>query len=675
MFHDFPVKAPLSDSDLSIWRPANWPLRWRVSVSASLILLVGLLSLQLLQQRFEREAVLTAAQQRAQVSADRTADLIDRRVRELMRATELVSAGITPALMQDRAALAQFLQDKPIARSMFANTFVADASGQVLALVDGSGSRLPQLSIADRPYFQQLMRTSAGVASEPVQGRFSAEPVMIFAHPIVVGGKVVGAFGGALRLASRDLLTDLAVARTLGVGQTSVTDAEGHLLAHPLRSALLQQITAVESLPANIVDADAQHPQLRDWARASPGDELLATARVVSTGWRVWYAQTEADLTAPLHSAQRKGMLGAAALAAGLFVLLLLTVQRQFGPMVWLAANAPSIADGHQELPQQLQQDPSEVGQVARALDAVLRERGEAAKQLQAIKARLTVVLNAAPMAMAFTRERRFEFVNEEAERLLGWQPGELVGREAMVIFASADAYAAMGPRVADAFASQGVFSEEIEMRHTSGVAFWVRLQGRPADRFDASAGTIWSWQDVGEERRERQQLQHAAAHDTLTGLANRDTFMARLETEWAEAVNGEPATVLMMDLDHFKPLNDAHGHAAGDAMLVAVARELHKPVRAQDLVARLGGDEFGLILPQCSPAAAMAIAERLRQSVAHLRVDWGSHRLSVGLSLGLAPAELSQNGAVAWLAAADAALYRAKHDGRGRVAFLRVLP
>lgn len=157
------------------------------------------------------------------------------------------------------------------------------------------------------------------------------------------------------------------------------------------------------------------------------------------------------------------------------------------------------------------------------------------------------------------------------------------------------------------------------------------------------------------------------AAHDPLTGLANRRHATARLQAACADADRrNEPLSVLMLDLDHFKRVNDRHGHAGGDSVLVALAQVLRRELRASDLAARHGGEEFLAVLPACDPTDALATAERIRLAVAtmHVPVPDGAARVTV--SIGVATRDAGEAPG-ALVARADAALYRAKASGRNR--------
>ena len=161
------------------------------------------------------------------------------------------------------------------------------------------------------------------------------------------------------------------------------------------------------------------------------------------------------------------------------------------------------------------------------------------------------------------------------------------------------------------------------------------------------------------------------SSRDALTGLANRRQFELALTSEIDRvARTGEPALVLMTDIDHFKRINDAHGHSAGDLVLRAVAYVLRECVRPMDTVARFGGEEFAMILANCSPSFGHAVAERVRLKVQARRVAIGAgQEVSVTVSIGGAYApQWVRSSPTLWVDRADRQLYRAKDCGRNRV-------
>ena len=195
-----------------------------------------------------------------------------------------------------------------------------------------------------------------------------------------------------------------------------------------------------------------------------------------------------------------------------------------------------------------------------------------------------------------------------------------------------------------------------------------LRQAGHPvADRPDASTPDLLStdWiQSVIDA------LCDLSSRDALTGLANRRQFELAIDREIDRvARTGETTMILVLDIDHFKRVNDTYGHAAGDVVIQSVARALQDCVRPMDTVARIGGEEFAIILPNCQPAFGQAVAERIRRRVEANPVQAARHQtIPVTVSAGGAFApQWVRSSAKLWLERADQQLYRAKAEGRNR--------
>ena len=161
------------------------------------------------------------------------------------------------------------------------------------------------------------------------------------------------------------------------------------------------------------------------------------------------------------------------------------------------------------------------------------------------------------------------------------------------------------------------------------------------------------------------------SSRDALTGLANRRSFELALAREIDRVARvGEPALLLVLDIDHFKQVNDTHGHASGDLVLKAVAKALLECVRPMDMVARVGGEEFAIVMPNCPATFGETVSERVRRRIEAMPVPIGPRRqirISVSIGGAFAPQWVRSSPAL-WIERADVQLYRAKGQGRNRV-------
>ncbi|RUT33035.1 sensor domain-containing diguanylate cyclase [Arsenicitalea aurantiaca] len=166
----------------------------------------------------------------------------------------------------------------------------------------------------------------------------------------------------------------------------------------------------------------------------------------------------------------------------------------------------------------------------------------------------------------------------------------------------------------------------------------------------------------------EQIELRQIAEQDSMTGALTRRGFIAEMEKDFARARRYDrPSALLVLDIDNFKAINDAHGHPAGDAVVIAVARACMQSMRASDAFGRIGGEEFAMLLPETDAGDALACAERIRQLIAELTVDTSAGPLSVTASFGVAAMGPAITGPEQWFSEADIALYEAKRYGRNR--------
>ncbi|THF62442.1 diguanylate cyclase [Pseudothauera nasutitermitis] len=180
--------------------------------------------------------------------------------------------------------------------------------------------------------------------------------------------------------------------------------------------------------------------------------------------------------------------------------------------------------------------------------------------------------------------------------------------------------------------------------------------------------GRVWIYEDVTEQRNTARKLVALAERDPLTNLFNRRRFHEELERLLADAErHGTRVGLLAIDLDGFKPINDAFGHQAGDEVLVTLAREVGGIIRRNELFFRLGGDEFGVLVPDAEENDLIGLARRIVEGVAALRFEFAGRPAHLTASLGIALYPDHAGDGEALIAAADHAMYRSKNEGRNR--------
>jgi diguanylate cyclase (GGDEF)-like protein/PAS domain S-box-containing protein len=261
------------------------------------------------------------------------------------------------------------------------------------------------------------------------------------------------------------------------------------------------------------------------------------------------------------------------------------------------------------------------------------------------------------------SRDGVIEWISPSIEGNLGWAPTEVVGLSMSEFSHPEDADTRL--RVRSDVASGLTNTYRGRVRCRDGSWLWVDVRARAGIGADM-VSTMWN---TTAEVTAQEALAHAASHDALTGLANRSLLLSELDHSLAASRrSGLPTAVLLLDLDHFKYVNDSLGHAIGDELLCAAASRMIAAVRAGDVVARPGGDEFVVVMRNLAdPAEALAVAERLTESFRDPIVV-GDAELFSTASVGVAVATSPDQDALDLLREADTAMYQAKEEGRDRV-------
>jgi diguanylate cyclase (GGDEF)-like protein/PAS domain S-box-containing protein len=341
---------------------------------------------------------------------------------------------------------------------------------------------------------------------------------------------------------------------------------------------------------------------------------------------------------------------------------LALQIKRVDGQLVWVrAVGSVEFVDGKAVRLTGAFQDITE----SRRLNAALAEQHEL----------LRVTLRSIGDAVITTDALgHVMWMNPVAERMTGWLTEQAKGRALGQVFCIVNEET-RAP-------TENPVATCLEQGKIVGLANHTVLISRDGDEFaieDSAApirndegdllGVVLVFHDVTEQRRMSGEMSYRASHDSLTGLVNRAEFETRLRRSLRSAQeDGSEHALLYIDLDQFKLVNDACGHAVGDQLLQQVSRLLQAAVRDRDTLARLGGDEFGVILEHCTAVQAQRVAQQICERMEDFRFLHDGRRFRIGASIGLVPMDKRWSSTEAVLQAADTSCYAAKEAGRNRV-------
>jgi len=280
-----------------------------------------------------------------------------------------------------------------------------------------------------------------------------------------------------------------------------------------------------------------------------------------------------------------------------------------------------------------------------------------------------SLVQNASDVIVIVDAAANILYESPAVERILGYRPQDRVGTNALATI-HPDEAARVTEILAYVAQNPGEFRTlEFRVKHSNGDWRWLEVTAANQLEDPSVGGIVGNYRDVTERKVLEEQLAHQASHDALTGLANRALFRDRLQHALARGVrHGEPTSILFLDLDDFKTVNDSLGHSAGDEMLVAVAERLSRCLRQSDMAARFGGDEFAVLLEDTGRTEAEVTAKRILRTLA-VPVDVQGRQLRAEASIGIVVAEGGRGTQEELLRNADVAMYAAKSGGKARYA------
>lgn len=280
----------------------------------------------------------------------------------------------------------------------------------------------------------------------------------------------------------------------------------------------------------------------------------------------------------------------------------------------------------------------------------------------------ISIILDNEMIGGMMLKDRKIVWCNTAVSRILGYPPSMLLGSSTKMLFADEKMFDTV---VRDAYPLKvgKPYRTQFEMKKVDGSKIWIDISGA-AISYDKHL-SLWLLNDISKQKTLEDELKHKVNHDYLTGLNSRDWFMNQALIELNRANRfSSPLSLLMLDIDFFKAVNDTHGHQVGDIALKSVADIAKSTLRDFDICARLGGEEFAVLLPETNKSQAYEVAERLRLAIENSKVPLpsGGLPLTMTISIGVSSMTSKDDNIDVLISKADKALYEAKKTGRNKV-------
>ncbi len=276
----------------------------------------------------------------------------------------------------------------------------------------------------------------------------------------------------------------------------------------------------------------------------------------------------------------------------------------------------------------------------------------------------LEILLENSPLGIVLTdTEGKFLYTNRSFQEMLGYTEVEMLEKSVFDI-THPDCASRSYEAIKEAFSEQEYISMEKKYVHKNGTAIDAITRIATVVDEDGNAYQCTNIENISEHKRIEQKLIHLATHDELTGELNRREFEQRAEMLLKSSQEKKHEhTLLFMDLDQFKVINDNCGHAAGDELLCELSAMLKNKLRARDTFARLGGDEFGVLVEHCSLENAKRIVDIIKAAVQDYEFKCNEQSFTVGISIGMAAIDEKSTDLQSLMAKADSECYREKKE------------
>jgi len=672
--------------------PRGRSLKTRVTLFTLIIFLCSIWSLEFFVSYRLRGDMLRLLNKQQFATVSFMAAEADRELERLLAALGRTASQMNTELLASNAAIKKFLEDRPVLLNQFnGGLIVIGADGIAQAEVPATARRVGINYIFLEPVSSALHEGKSSISSPRIDQSLQA-PVFSMTVPIRdERGAVVGVLAGIVDLSRPNILDQITERRYGESGFYLLEDPKTRRIVTATgRTRLLEALPSPGSNALNdrfiegydetgvMIDADGK-------------TVLVSSRRIPAADWFIVAALPDDEAFALIRGMQSY------MLQAALFLTLIAggltwwVLRRELAPMLSAIKTLTALSDTKQP-PQPLPNaSHDEIGDLIDGFNRLLATLGEREQALQTTLNFLQVLMDAVPSPLFYKNaEGIYIGCNKAFEHYLGMSREQLIGKTVYDV-APPDLATRYDAADSELLANPGVQTYETSVVYADGTRHNVIFHKATFSGVDGKvAGQIGVLLDITERKMAEDKIKYLAFYDHLTGLPNRRLFNDRLQQAMAASKRSSQYGALMfLDLDNFKPLNDQHGHAVGDLLLVEAANRLKASVREMDTVARFGGDEFVVMLaelgtsPDESGTQARLVGEKIRAAISEpyqLTVkneEKGDstivHLCTVSIGAALFLDHESNRGDI--LKRADTAMYQAKSEGRNRVAIHDFVP
>lgn len=657
--------------------PAFLPrtLKTRIALAVLVGVLVGLWALVWYADRNLRQGMVQQVQAQKGAQADLLAQELEQALEVRQAALQHVAKELVSHTLQTPQFLQSRLQELSVLQQLFnGGVMVLDAQGVAIAAYPLQAERVG-FDYGQRSYVQNALAGQTTI-SQPFVGRTAKVPVVVLSTPVLaVDGQVLGVLAAVVNLERPGLLS---VVRQRDYGAQSswyVAARQSHLVV-----TASDHNQALGALPTTGAD-----PALAPfWAGAKGpvqfvhgGAPLLAAvAQLPDFDWMVVVQQPQAQAFAVLDALRSRIVAAALALtllaATGVWWLL----RRALQPLESMASQLQAMAQNTEPLRPLKERGAKEIGQLVQGFNHLLEQLDQRQQGLRESEQRYRAAFMTSPDAVDITRmsDGQHLEINDGFVQMFGWSRDEVVGKSGLELGIWRDK-PARDRMLAQLMATGQCHSQEQRLYHRDGRQLTVLMSISLFD-FEGEPCMLFVTHDITAHRQAHEQIERLTFTDPLTGLPNRHQFMQLLEQAQQRCQNERHmGALLFLDLDDFRAVNDALGHAQGDALLRQVAERMRGALDGQGQAARLGSDEFMVLLENLPPVLVDAAqeaelrAQRLLDTLSQPFQLEGQEQ-HCGLSIGILVFGESHEDPMELLRKADLALNQAKEGGPGNVLF-----